>query len=59
MMTRTPGGPGRAGGLLFVALLLFVGYLLLDATSGVVRVLLALVLALLLGLVVGSVFRRR
>jgi hypothetical protein len=53
------GGAGRGGGLLFVAVLVFVAYLALEALAGLLRfalsgVLLALAVALLV-----RVFRRR
>jgi hypothetical protein len=58
-MSTTPRGAGRGGGLLFLAVLLFVAYLAVDAVSGVIRLLIMgalLVVVVLFGL---SVARRR
>lgn len=59
MSEPSPGGAGRGGGLLFLAVLLFVGYLALRAVAGVVRL-------VVIGLVVAAaitfaarVFHRR
>jgi uncharacterized membrane protein YjgN (DUF898 family) len=58
-MGEDTGGAGRGGGLLFVAVLVFVAYLALEAIAGLIRfavtgVLLALAVVLLV-----RVLRRR
>lgn len=54
-----PGGAGRAGGLLFLAVVLFVGYLALRAVAGLVKlVVIGLVIAAAAAFLV-TVLRRR
>lgn len=54
-----PKGAGRSGGLLFLLIALFVGYLLVNAVAGVVKVVLGvLVLVVVAGLAVNIVRRR-
>lgn len=55
----TPRGAGRSGGLLFLAVLAFVAYLVLAALSGIMKLVATL---LLLGAIVvfgANVLRRR
>jgi hypothetical protein len=58
-MANEPRGAGSAGGLLFLALLLFLGYLLITAVAGVLQLILGagfLIVVVVLGL---SVLKRR
>lgn len=52
-------GAGPSGGVLFVALLLFVGWLVVAETAGIVRVLLIGLLVMLTVAVSVNVARRR
>ena len=54
-----PRGAGRAGGLLFIAVLLFVGYLLVEAIAGLVQWVLGAALLVVVVLLVVAVLRRR
>lgn len=56
---REPKGAGRGGGLLFLALALFVAYLAVVALSGVLRLVLGAALAVVLALVALNVVSRR
>lgn len=52
-------GAGRGGGLLFLALGLFVAYLAVVAVSGVLRLVLGAALVLVLAVLALGVLRRR
>jgi len=52
-------GAGAGGGLLFLALLLFVGYLVLEAVAGVLRLLLGTAFLAVMLLLAFRVVRRR
>ena len=52
-------GAGAGGGLLFLALLLFVGYLVLEAVVGVLRFLMGTAFLAVLVLLAFRVLRRR
>ena len=54
-----PRGAGRSGGLLFLAVGLFVLYLVINAVAGVVKLLLAAGVVVILVLLAVNVFRRR
>ena len=55
----TPQGAGRAGGLLFLLVVLFVAYLAIRAVAGLLRLAIgAAILAVLIALAI-NVFRRR
>ena len=54
-----PRGAGRGGGLLFLAVGLFVAYLAVTAVDGAARVGLGVVFAVALGLLALNVLRRR
>ena len=58
-MAREPRGAGPAGGLLFVAVLLFVGYLLVEAIAGLVQWVLGAALLVVVVVLVVTVLRRR
>lgn len=53
------GGAGRGGGLLFVAVLFFVGYVTLTTLAGVVRFLLTGVIVALAIVLLARVLQRR
>lgn len=55
---REPRGAGRGGGLLFLAVGLFVAYLALEAITGLLRLVLGAALLLVLGLFAANVARR-
>ncbi len=54
-----PRGAGRSGGLLFLAVGLFVLYLVVTAVAGVLKFVLGAALVFVLGVFAVSVFRRR
>ena len=54
-----PRGAGRGGGLLFLAVGVFVAYLAVTAVDGMARVILAVVCVVALGLLALNVVRRR
>ena len=54
-----PRGAGRSGGLLFLAVGLFVLYLVVVALSGIVKFLIGAALLVVLALLAVNVFRRR
>lgn len=54
-----PRGAGRSGGLLFLAVGLFVLYLVVTAVAGVVKFVITAVLLVVLALLAVNVFRRR
>lgn len=56
---RETRGAGRGGGLLFLALGLFVAYLAVVAVSGVLRLVLGAALVVVLGALALGVLRRR
>jgi hypothetical protein len=53
------GGAGRGGGLLFVAVLLFVAYLAFEALAGLIRFALSGVVLVLAIVLITRVLRRR
>ncbi len=53
------GGAGRSGGLLFVAVLVFVAYLAVSTLAGMIRFLLAGVVLALALVLLARVLRRR
>jgi hypothetical protein len=55
---REPRGAGRSGGLLFLALALFVGYLAIRAISGVVQLVIGAAFLVVLALFALNVARR-
>ncbi len=55
---REPRGAGRSGGLLFLAVVLFVAYLALQAITGVLQIVLGAALLAILALVAVNVARR-
>lgn len=55
---REPKGAGRGGGLLFLAVALFVAYLAVEALSGLLRIALGAALLVVLGALALSVLRR-
>jgi hypothetical protein len=55
---REPRGAGRSGGLLFLALALFVGYLAIRAISGVVQLVIGGAFLVVLALFALNVARR-
>lgn len=56
---REPRGAGRGGGLLFLAVGIFVAYLVVTAVAGLVRFLLGGALLVVLVLLALNVLRRR
>ncbi|CAN5685145.1 MAG: hypothetical protein M3493_12060 [Actinomycetota bacterium] len=54
-----PRGAGRSGGLLFLAVGVFVAYLVVRTVAGVLKVALLCVLVVLLVLLARDVLRRR
>lgn len=54
-----PRGAGRGGGLLFLAVGVFVAYLGVTAVDGPARIVLGVVFAVVLGLLALNVLRRR
>ena len=56
---REPRGAGRSGGLLFLAVGLFVLYLVISAVAGVLKFILGVVLVVVLGALALNVLRRR
>lgn len=54
-----PRGAGRGGGLLFVAVLVFVGYLAATGLDGLVRIAVVGVLLAAVAVLTGRVLRRR
>ena len=54
-----PPGAGRGGGLLFLAVGLFVAYLAVTAVAGAARIVLGVARAVALGLLALNVVRRR
>ena len=54
-----PRGAGRSGGLLFLAVGLFVLYLVITAVAGLAKFLLSLAIVVVLVLLAVNVFRRR
>jgi hypothetical protein len=58
-MMREPRGAGRGGGLLFLALGLFVAYLAVGALDGPLRIVLGVALTVVLGLLALNVLARR
>lgn len=58
-MRPEPQGAGRAGGLLFLAIALFVAYLALGALTGFLRLLLGVGLIVTLAALGLNVVRRR
>ena len=56
---REPRGAGRSGGLLFLAVGLFVAYLAVSAVAGLLRFLLGAAFLVALGLLALNVLRRR
>jgi hypothetical protein len=54
-----PRGAGRGGGLLFLAVGLFVAYLAVTAVDGAARTVLAVIFVVALGLLALNVVRRR
>jgi uncharacterized membrane protein YjgN (DUF898 family) len=57
-MSGEPRGAGRAGGLLFLAIVLFVAYLAVGALTGLIRFLLGLGLIVVLAALALNVVRR-
>jgi hypothetical protein len=55
---REPRGAGRSGGLLFLAVGLFVAYLAIEAVTGLLQLLLGAALVVILALFALSVLRR-
>lgn len=58
-MSTQPQGAGRGGGLLFLAIVLFVAYLAVGALTGFLRFLLGLGLILVLAALALNVVGRR
>lgn len=58
-MVRETRGAGRGGGLLFLALGLFVAYLAVTAVAGAARLVLGVALAVVLAALALGVLRRR
>ena len=56
---REPRGAGRAGGLLFLAIGLFVAYLVISALAGLAKILLSIALVAVLAMLAVNVLRRR
>lgn len=56
---REARGAGRGGGLLFLAVGMFVAYLAVSAVDGAARIVLLVVFAVVLGLLALNVLRRR
>jgi hypothetical protein len=56
---ESTGGAGRGGGLLFVAVLVFVAYLALEALAGLLRVLAVGALLVAAVVLLTRVLRRR
>ena len=58
--SRPPGGGGAgpAGGLLFLAVMLFVGYLAITAVAGILRLIIGLALLIVLAMLAVRVLRR-
>ena len=54
-----PRGAGRSGGLLFLAVGIFVLYLVISAVAGVLKFILGVVLIVVLGALALNVLRRR
>ncbi len=54
-----PGGAGRSGGLLFLALVLLVAYLVVTAVAGLLRLALTVAILLVVALLARDVARRR
>lgn len=54
-----PGGAGRGGGLLFLALVLLVAYLVVTAVGGLLRLALAVAVLPVVVLLARDVARRR
>lgn len=54
-----PRGAGRSGGLLFLAVALFVGYLVVTAVAGVIRLVLTIAIGVVVLALAASVLRRR
>jgi hypothetical protein len=55
---REPRGAGRGGGLLFLAVVLFVAYLALQAITGLLQIVLGAVLLVVLAAFTINVLRR-
>ena len=56
---RPPGqGAGPAGGLLFIAVLLFVAYLAISAVAGILRLIIGLAFVAVVVLLAARVLRR-
>ena len=54
-----PRGAGRSGGLLFLAVGLFVLYLVITAVAGILKFILSTALLVVLAIFAVNVFRRR
>lgn len=54
-----PGGAGRGGGILFIAVLAFVAYLVATALGGLPRAIVLAVLTVAIVLLTANVLRRR
>ncbi len=54
-----PRGAGRAGGLLFLLVALFVGYLAVQAVAGLLRLAIGVAIVVVLAALVINVVRRR
>lgn len=54
-----PGGAGRGGGILFIAVLAFVAYLVATALDGLPRAIVLAVLTAAIVLLTANVLRRR
>jgi hypothetical protein len=55
---REPRGAGRSGGLLFLAVGVFVLYLVISAVAGVLKFILGVALVVVLGALAINVLRR-
>lgn len=58
-MTDAPRGAGRGGGLLFLAVLVFVAYLAVRVVTGVAELVIGLVAFAVVVAFLGAVLRRR
>lgn len=54
-----PRGAGPAGGLLFLAVVLFVGYLAVRAVAGLIKLAVAALVLVAIGVFLANVLRRR
>jgi hypothetical protein len=58
-MSDPRGGAGTAGGLLFVAVILVIGYLLVSAVAGVLKFVIGAAILLVVAALVIRVLQRR